>query len=89
MDSALINLHYVALGIHVQPEDLLDQRSVFISENRVGSKNVDLVLKVYCEEEISIFDAFSGAGQFDHIIVQLSPDFLVLPEHDIGMVDLY
>lgn len=88
MNGALINSHYTAQGLSVQIPDLESQRTVFISENRVESQNIDLVIKIYCDQEISIFDEFTGSGQFDFVVVQLSEDYLITPEFDIRKISI-
>jgi hypothetical protein len=84
LDSSIITSYYLANALTVSPQDLEDQRIVFISDSTVGSTNLTLSLKVICDQDIRLFNEYSGEGQYDYLMIKLSEEFLIYPEFGIG-----
>jgi hypothetical protein len=84
LDNSIITAHYLANSLTVSPKDLEDERIVFLSDSVVGSTNISISLKVICDQEIRLFNEFTGEGQYDYLIIKLSEEFLVYPEFVTG-----
>jgi hypothetical protein len=88
MDSAFVTSYYLANSIPFGASDPDSNKIISVSDNTVGSTNIDIVLKVICDQDIRPENLLDGNGQFDYLIVKLSQNILVYPEHPIGIFTL-